>query len=179
MGIHSTLRSRLAPDKAVRGASDCRDSIQLASSTRHAQVDSAGSDRNASVVLRDADPSILLYWDLGSPDRGSAEPRRLGRKSQLIASCARPPEGFPGNAGVLPRGICKFMRSFAAEFPDAAIVKQPASQLPWWHVIRLMQRVKDSMRPGVVHARNHSAGLDRSFSSSRCSAMPINDRAKP
>jgi predicted nuclease of restriction endonuclease-like (RecB) superfamily len=35
------------------------------------------------------------------------------------------------------------MRSFAEEFPDAAIVKQLASQLPWWHVIRLMQRVKD------------------------------------
>jgi hypothetical protein len=36
-----------------------------------------------------------------------------------------------------------FMRRFAEEFPDAAIVKQLASQLPWWHLIRLIQSVKE------------------------------------
>jgi predicted nuclease of restriction endonuclease-like (RecB) superfamily len=34
------------------------------------------------------------------------------------------------------------MRSFAEEYPDTAIVKQLASQLPWWHVVRITQRIK-------------------------------------
>ena len=37
----------------------------------------------------------------------------------------------------------QFLRSFAAEFPDEAIVKQLASQLPWWRLVRLLQRAKD------------------------------------
>jgi predicted nuclease of restriction endonuclease-like (RecB) superfamily len=35
------------------------------------------------------------------------------------------------------------MRSFAAEYPDAGIVKQLVSQLPWGHVVRLIQRIKE------------------------------------
>ena len=38
------------------------------------------------------------------------------------------------------------MRSFAEAGPDAEKVKQLVSQLPWGHVIRLLQRVKE---PGV------------------------------
>jgi predicted nuclease of restriction endonuclease-like (RecB) superfamily len=34
------------------------------------------------------------------------------------------------------------MRRFAEEFPEAAIVKQLASHLPWWHLVRLIQSVK-------------------------------------
>jgi hypothetical protein len=36
-----------------------------------------------------------------------------------------------------------FMRSFAEACPDARKVKQLVSQLPWGHVIRLLQHVKD------------------------------------
>lgn len=36
-----------------------------------------------------------------------------------------------------------FMRSFAEACPDAEKVKQLVSQLPWGHVIRLLQRVKE------------------------------------
>lgn len=36
------------------------------------------------------------------------------------------------------------LKGFLDGYPDAAIVKQLASQLPWWHVVRLMQRSKDS-----------------------------------
>jgi len=41
-----------------------------------------------------------------------------------------------------------FMRSFAAAYPDMRIVKQLVSQLPWGHVIRLLQRIKD---PDIRH----------------------------
>jgi hypothetical protein len=36
------------------------------------------------------------------------------------------------------------MRSFAEACPDAEKVKQLVSQLPWGHVIRLLQRVKET-----------------------------------
>jgi hypothetical protein len=35
------------------------------------------------------------------------------------------------------------MSLFAAAFPDGPITKQPVSQLPWGHIIRLLQMVKD------------------------------------
>jgi len=35
------------------------------------------------------------------------------------------------------------MRSFAAAYPDAQIVKQLVSLLPWGHIVRLLQRIKD------------------------------------
>jgi len=44
--------------------------------------------------------------------------------------------------GLSPRNL-KYMRSFAAAYPDMRIVKQLVSQLPWGHVIRLLQRIKD------------------------------------
>jgi predicted nuclease of restriction endonuclease-like (RecB) superfamily len=36
----------------------------------------------------------------------------------------------------------QFMRNFAEEYRDPAIVKQLVSQLPWGHVIRITQRIK-------------------------------------
>jgi predicted nuclease of restriction endonuclease-like (RecB) superfamily len=45
-----------------------------------------------------------------------------------------------------------FMRSFAEACPDAKKVKQLVSQLPWGHVIRLIQRVKDpAAREWYIH----------------------------
>ena len=37
----------------------------------------------------------------------------------------------------------KDIRPFAEAYPDQQIVKQLVSQLPWGHIIRLLQRVKD------------------------------------
>ncbi len=85
---------------------------------------------------------ILLYWDIGRliMDRQC----RDGWGAKVIDRLARDlRRSFPQMQGFSARNL-QFMRSFAAEYPDAAIVKQLASQLPWWHVVRLMQRVKDS-----------------------------------
>jgi hypothetical protein len=51
-------------------------------------------------------------------------------------------KSFPGMQGLSARNLL-FMRGFAAEYPDEAIVKQLASQLPWGHIVRLVQRIKD------------------------------------
>jgi predicted nuclease of restriction endonuclease-like (RecB) superfamily len=85
---------------------------------------------------------VLLYWDIGRliMDRQC----RDGWGSKVIDRLARDlRRSFPEMQGFSARNL-QFMRSFAAEYPDAAIVKQLASKLPWWHLVRLMQRVKDS-----------------------------------
>jgi predicted nuclease of restriction endonuclease-like (RecB) superfamily len=93
------------------------------------------------VILSANAALILLYWDIGRlivdrQDRegwGAKVIERLGRDLR---------KSFPEMLGFSTRNL-QFMRSFAEAYPDPAIVKQLASQLPWWHVVRLMQRVKD------------------------------------
>ena len=49
--------------------------------------------------------------------------------------------------GLSPRNLL-FMRSFAAAYPEIEIVKQLVSQLPWGHLIRLLQQIK---APDIRH----------------------------
>jgi predicted nuclease of restriction endonuclease-like (RecB) superfamily len=51
-------------------------------------------------------------------------------------------EEFPDMGGLTRRNLFS-MRAFAEAFPDDPIVKQPVSQLPWGHIIRLIQMVKE------------------------------------
>jgi len=51
-------------------------------------------------------------------------------------------EEFPDKAGLTLRNLFS-MRAFADAFPDGPIVKQAVSQLPWGHIIRLIQMVKE------------------------------------
>jgi len=93
------------------------------------------------VILAANAALILLYWDIGRMivQRQAQE----GWGAKVIDRLARDlRKSFPEMQCFSTRNL-QFMRSFAEEFPDAVIVKQLASQLPWWHVIRLMQRVKD------------------------------------
>jgi predicted nuclease of restriction endonuclease-like (RecB) superfamily len=92
------------------------------------------------VVLAANSTMVLLYWDIGRLilDRQTRE----GWGTKVIGRLARDlRKSFPDMRGFSSRNLL-FMRSFAEEFRDAAIVKQLVSQLPWGHVIRLMQRVK-------------------------------------
>jgi predicted nuclease of restriction endonuclease-like (RecB) superfamily len=93
------------------------------------------------VVLAANSAMVLLYWDIGGLilERQSRE----GWGAKVIDRLARDLRmSFPDMQGFSSRNLL-FMRRFAEEFPDAAIVKQLVSQLPWGHAIRLMQRVKE------------------------------------
>jgi hypothetical protein len=71
---------------------------------------------------------VLLYWEIGRTilERQTRE----GWGAKVVDRLARDlRRSFPDMQGLSPRNL-QFMRSFAAEFPDAAIVKQLASQLP-------------------------------------------------
>jgi predicted nuclease of restriction endonuclease-like (RecB) superfamily len=94
------------------------------------------------VILSANAALILLYWDIGKMivDRQSRE----GWGAKVIDRLGRDlRKSFPEMQGFSTRNL-ELMRRFAQEFPDAAIAKQLASQLPWWHLVRIMQRVKAS-----------------------------------
>jgi predicted nuclease of restriction endonuclease-like (RecB) superfamily len=95
----------------------------------------------ARVVLAANSAMVMMYWDIGRLilDRQSHQ----GWGAKVIDRLARDlRKSFPDMKGLSSRNLL-FMRGFAAEYPDEAIVKQLASQLPWWHIVRLVQRIKD------------------------------------
>ena len=63
---------------------------------------------------------VTLYWDIG----------------ELILE-RQEREGWGAKV------IDRLSADLSAAYPDAQIVKQLVSQLPWGHVIRLLQRIKD------------------------------------
>ncbi|MCL2777219.1 MAG: DUF1016 N-terminal domain-containing protein [Polyangiaceae bacterium] len=83
---------------------------------------------------------IQLYWDMGRTILARQEREGWGAKviDRLSADLR---EAFPDMSGLSPRNLL-FMRSFAEAYPDAEIVKQLVSQLPWGHIVKLLQRVK-------------------------------------
>ncbi len=50
-------------------------------------------------------------------------------------------EAFPEMSGLSPRNLLA-MKVFAREFPEKPIAQQPVAQLPWGHILQLMQKVK-------------------------------------
>ncbi|MCE9637372.1 MAG: PDDEXK nuclease domain-containing protein [Planctomycetes bacterium] len=93
------------------------------------------------VVLAANSVMVLLYWDIGRVILHRQKREGWGAGViDLLAEDLR--KGYPDMKGFSSRNLL-FMRSFAEACPDAEKVKQLVSQLPWGHVIRLLQRVKD------------------------------------
>lgn len=93
------------------------------------------------VVLSANAAMIMMYWEIGRIILVRQEEQGWGaRVIDRLSSDLR--QEFPDMQGLSPRNL-HFMRSFAAAYPDAEIVKQLVSHLPWGHIIHLLQRVKD------------------------------------
>lgn len=83
---------------------------------------------------------VLLYWQIGRDILERQE--REGWGAKIIDRLARDLRTeFPDMKGFSPRNML-FMRAFAEAYTDETIVKQLVSQLPWGHVVRLIQKVK-------------------------------------
>lgn len=85
---------------------------------------------------------ILLYWNIGQGILQRQQQEGWGAKVIETLSNDLHAE-FPDMKCFSRRNLL-FMRSFADEFPDIQIVKQLVSQIPWGHIIRIIQSVKDS-----------------------------------
>jgi predicted nuclease of restriction endonuclease-like (RecB) superfamily len=94
-------------------------------------------------VTLSANASLIhLYWDIGRliVERQNRE----GWGAKVIDRLARDlRKSFPAMQGFSTRNL-HCMRKLAEEYPDPAIVQQVVAQLPWGHVLRITQRIKQA-----------------------------------
>lgn len=84
---------------------------------------------------------VLLYWDIGRQILESQGREGWGAKvvDRLAADLRK---AFPESTGFSRRNL-HGMRSFAEEFTDRQFVQQAVAQIPWGHILQVLQRVKD------------------------------------
>jgi predicted nuclease of restriction endonuclease-like (RecB) superfamily len=113
------------------------------------------------VVLVSNAVMVLLYWDLGRSILEKQADQGWGsRVIDRLAADLR--EAFPEMKGFSPRNL-KYMRAFAAAWPDRAIVQQLAAQIPWFHNCVLLDRVPDSTARGWYIRQVVEHGWSRSI----------------
>lgn len=100
----------------------------------------AGQTRAVLAVSREL---LAAYWDIGRliHERQQA----AGWGDEVIGRLARDLQtALPGTGGYSRRNLYR-MRALYLTYPsEAEFVSQPVAQLPWGHVIMLLERVKDA-----------------------------------
>ncbi len=83
---------------------------------------------------------VLLYWDIGKRILDKQESQGWGAKviDRLSLDLYK---AFPEMKGFSPRNL-KYMRSFSTTWPKREIVQEVLAQLPWYHNIALMEKLK-------------------------------------
>ena len=108
-----------------------------------------------------ANPIVIeSYWNTGKIIL--ARQQEAGWGAKVIDRLAADLQAeFPDMSGLSTRNLLS-MKLLAEAFPEGPITKQPVSQLPWGHVIRLLQMVKDLatrefyIRQAVAHGWSRS-----------------------
>lgn len=91
------------------------------------------------VVLTANTAMVLLYWDIGRMILERQEHEGWGaRVIDRLATDLR--ETFPEMKGFSPRNL-KYMRAFAATWPDVTIVQEALAQITWYHNITLIEKL--------------------------------------
>ena len=107
------------------------------------------------VVMAANSAMVMLYWDIGRLVLERQEAEGWGAKviDRLSADLR---EAYPDMSGLSPRNL-KYMRAFAAAWPESAIVQQLVAQLPWSHNCVLLEQFTDAatrlwyIKAGVQH----------------------------
>ena len=83
---------------------------------------------------------MLLYWDIGHEILRKQE--QLGWGTKVVEKMAADLKAeFPGMAG-FSRSNLMYMRSFASAWTRGQIVQAPLGQLPWYHHLALIEKLK-------------------------------------
>ncbi len=84
---------------------------------------------------------IALYWQIGRAISERQETHGWGTQviDRLSADLRR---AFPDMRGFSPRNL-RYMRAFATAYPEPDFWQQAAANLPWGHVMRLLDTVSD------------------------------------
>lgn len=87
---------------------------------------------------------VLLYWSIGRDILAKQQAQGWGSKviDRLAKDLKRE---FPDIKGFSPRNL-KYMRTFAEAYPDKPIVQEVLAQIPWYHNIALLEKLKDLER---------------------------------
>lgn len=82
---------------------------------------------------------IATYWSVGREILARQDVEGWGaRVIDRLSADLR--ERFPDAKGFSPRNL-KYMRAFAAAWPDPAIVQGTLAQLPWYHHVALLEKL--------------------------------------
>lgn len=118
-----------------------------------------GRERLRTVLAANA-TMVILYWDIGRVILERQGAAGWGAKviDRLSADLRA---AFPDMKGFSPRNL-KYMRAFAAAWPDGTIVQQLVAQLPWGHIVRLLDQLDDAqtrewyLRKAIEHGWSRS-----------------------
>jgi predicted nuclease of restriction endonuclease-like (RecB) superfamily len=84
---------------------------------------------------------IMLYWDIGRMILDRQKNEGWGAKViDRLSFDLR--EAYPDMSGLSPRNL-KYMRAFAAAWPDAEIVQRVVAQIPWRSNLALLDKLGD------------------------------------
>lgn len=102
----------------------------------------AGAQQRAVIAVNTE--LVLLYWQIGQQILLRQQQQGWGTKViDRLADDLR--AAFPAMQGFSPRNL-KYMRTFADTWRDSEFVQQVAAQLPWFHHVVLLTKLKDNTR---------------------------------
>jgi predicted nuclease of restriction endonuclease-like (RecB) superfamily len=91
------------------------------------------------VVIAANSAMVLLYWDIGQLILQRQDQAGWGAK--IIDRLAKDlHNAFPDMKGFSPRNL-KYMRAFAAAWPEREIVQEPLAQITWYHNLALLEKL--------------------------------------
>ncbi len=94
------------------------------------------------VVVAANSAMVRLYWDIGRMILERQDRAGWGAKViDRLAADLR--EAYPDMKGFSPRNL-KYMRAFAAAWPDTAIVQEPLARITWYHNLALLEKLTSS-----------------------------------
>lgn len=99
---------------------------------------------------------VLLYWQIGQDIL--VRQAKLGWGAKVIARLAHDLRtAFPDMKGFSPRNL-KYMRAFAEAWPESEFVQAVLAQLPWYHQLALLDKLKtaDERRWYAAKAIEHN-----------------------
>ncbi len=94
------------------------------------------------IVLASNAAMVLLYWEIGQSIIGKQTEQGYGtRVIDRLAADLR--DAFPDMKGFSPRNL-KYMRAFAAAWPNREVVQRIVAQLTWGQNITLLEKLATS-----------------------------------
>ena len=102
---------------------------------------------------------IKFYWELGTNLIEKQKAQKWGTHFlEQFSHDMR--QAFPEMQGFSKRNL-EYMRRFAQLYPRIEFTKQPVSQLPWGHIVRLIQMVKNEQEREWYAAQTIKNGWSR------------------